>query len=115
MDAEVTFWPSGRSIKVKPGTSVLVAARQAGVLISTRCGGNAACFLCKVKPRLGSELMPMGDNEKRKLGATDEYGTRLACQLRIAGRTEVEVPPDPLRAAVARQLARQKENDDELW
>lgn len=116
MDAEVTFWPSGRSIKVRRGTTLLVAARRAGVLISSRCGGNAACFMCKVTLRPESELMPMADTERRKLAGLDANGIRLACQVRVAGKTEVEVPLDPLRAAVARQLALQKQNqNDDLW
>ncbi|MGI2295798.1 2Fe-2S iron-sulfur cluster-binding protein [Paenibacillus sp. GXUN7292] len=115
MDAEVTFWPLERKVKVKPGTTVLMAARQAGVLISTRCGGNAACFLCKINLRPGSSVLPMSDIERRKLGDAEEPPFRLACQVRVQGKTDVDVPPDPLRAAVARQLAKQKEQDDSLW
>lgn len=114
MDAEVVFWPSGKSIRVRRGTSVLDAARRAGVSIATRCGGKAACFMCKVTVRPGSELQPIGDAERRKLAGLEEKGIRLSCQTRVAGKVEVELPPDPLRAAIARQLARQKE-EDELW
>lgn len=111
----MTFWPSGRSVKVRRGTTVLVAARRAGVLISSRCGGNAACFMCKVTLRPDSELLPMADTERRKLAGMDTNGIRLACQARVAGKTAVDVPLDPLRAAVARQIAMQKEQNDELW
>lgn len=115
MDAEITFWPSGRKVKVKQGTSVLMAARQAGVLISTRCGGNAACFLCKVQLLPNNEAAPMNDVERRKLGNPEQAQYRLACQVKAFGTLEVEVPPDPLKAAVARQLAKQKQEDDSLW
>ncbi|MFD2115971.1 2Fe-2S iron-sulfur cluster-binding protein [Paenibacillus yanchengensis] len=114
MDAEITFWPSGRKVKVKQGTSVLMAARQAGVLISTRCGGNAACFLCKVQLLPNNEVMPMNEVERRKLGNPETAKFRLACQVKVTGKVEVEVPPDPLKAAVARQLAKQQE-EDLLW
>lgn len=114
MDAEVVFWPSGKSVRVRRGTSVLDASRRAGVSIATRCGGKAACFMCKVTVRPGSELAPIGDAERRKLAGLDEKGIRLSCQTRVAGRVEVELPPDPLKAAIARQLARQQQ-DDELW
>ncbi len=108
------FYPSGRTVKVRRGTTVLDAARRAGVTIATRCGGKAACFMCKVNVRPGSELMPIGDIERRKLAGLDESGVRLSCQTRVTGKAEIDVPLDPLRAAVARQLARQKE-EDELW
>jgi uncharacterized 2Fe-2S/4Fe-4S cluster protein (DUF4445 family) len=115
MNGEVTFWPSGRTVKVKPGTTLLDAARRANVSIRTRCGGKAACFMCKVTVRPDSELLPIADNERRKLSGLDGCHIRLACQARVAGKVDVEVPLDPLRAAVERQLARQAEQDDDLW
>ncbi|MEK3881463.1 2Fe-2S iron-sulfur cluster-binding protein [Paenibacillus sp. PL2-23] len=114
MDAEVVFYPGGKSARVRRGTTVLDAARRAGVTIATRCGGKAACFMCKVTVRPSSELLPMGDAERRKLAGLEQKHMRLACQTRVSGRTEVELPPDPLRSAVANALARQKEMD-ELW
>ncbi|NIK77575.1 uncharacterized 2Fe-2S/4Fe-4S cluster protein (DUF4445 family) [Paenibacillus castaneae] len=115
MNGEVTFWPSGRTVKVKPGTTLLDAARRANLPISTRCGGNAACFMCKVSVRPGSELQPISDIEHRKLSGLEGDLTRLACQARVAGKVHVDIPLDPLRAAIARQLARQAEERDELW
>jgi 2Fe-2S ferredoxin len=115
MEAEVTFMPLARSIKVRAGTTVLQAARRAGVAIVTRCGGNAACFMCKVKIEDGSNLAPIGCNERRKLAGLEQDHTRLACQAILQqGRTIVQLPPDPLRAAIAKQLKRQQE-EDTLW
>ncbi|SFF04650.1 ferredoxin, 2Fe-2S [Paenibacillus catalpae] len=115
MSAKVTFSPSGVSIEVKPGTSILSAARKAGVLIQTRCGGNAACFMCKVKIRQDSDLLPIAEEERRKLAGLEEEGYRLACQAKARGQVHVEVPLDPLRAAVQKLLAKQAEENDELW
>ncbi|MGO4544223.1 2Fe-2S iron-sulfur cluster-binding protein [Paenibacillus sp. 2TAB23] len=115
MDGEVTFWPAGKTVKVRRGTTLLDAARRANVPIRTRCGGKAACFMCKVSVRPGSELAPIADNERRKLSGLDGDDYRLSCQARVAGKVEVDVPLDPLRAAVARQLARQAEESDDLW
>ena len=115
MDAKVTFWPSGRAVKVRRGTTLLDAARQAGVNIATRCGGKASCFMCKVNVRPGSELYPIGDNERRKLGGLEANGTRLACQTRATGAVEVDIPLDPLKAVIAKQLAKQSQQDDKLW
>jgi len=115
MDGVVTFWPAGKSVRVKPGTTLLDAARRANIPIRTRCGGKAACFMCKVTVRPGSDLQPIGEVEKNKLLGLDEDHVRLSCQARVAGKVDVEIPLDPLRAAVAKQLARQAEENDDLW
>ncbi|WP_138753489.1 2Fe-2S iron-sulfur cluster-binding protein [Paenibacillus sinopodophylli] len=115
MDSEVTFWPEGKTVKVKRGTTLLDAARRANIPIRTRCGGKAACFMCKVSVRPDSELMPIADIERRKLSGLDDDQFRLSCQARVAGKVVVDIPLDPLRAAVARQLARQAEESDDLW
>lgn len=115
MEAEVTFLPLGRSAKVRSGTTVLQAARKAGVAIATRCGGNASCFMCKVQIEDCSNLAPMNDNERRKLAGLEQSHTRLACQAVLQqGSTVVQLPPDPFRAAIAKQLKRQQE-EDSLW
>ncbi|MFF2482150.1 2Fe-2S iron-sulfur cluster-binding protein [Paenibacillus sp. NPDC058071] len=114
MNGTVTFYPSGKTIKVKPGTTLLDAARRAGLTIRTRCGGKAACFMCKVSVREGSELLPIADQERNKLAGMEERHMRLACQARVRGTVAVDIPLDPLRAEIERQLARQAE-DDELW
>jgi 2Fe-2S ferredoxin len=110
----VTFEPSGRQAKVRPGTSLLAAGRQAGVSIRTRCGGVAGCLMCKVKVLQPDGVTPVTDAERRKLGAEVEGGIRLSCQAKAAGNVTVEVPEDPLKAAVRRQLERQKEEEG-LW
>ena len=115
MDANVVFLPLNRSIKVRPGTTVLQAARKAGIAIVTRCGGNASCFMCKVNIADCSGLAPMNDNERRKLAGLELTGTRLACQAIVQAGVTVELPPDPLRAAIARQIKRQEEEEDSLW
>lgn len=117
MEAEVTFLPSGRSVKVRRGTSLLDAARRAGVHIPTRCGGKAACFMCKIKISGDSELLPIGEAERRKLAGMQDQAVRLACQARADGKVNVQVPIDPLRAAVQKQLelARNRDDDDKLW
>ena len=112
---EVTFWPSGQTVSVKHGTTLLEASRRAHVVIPTRCGGKAACFMCKVSVRPHSALQPISERERMKLAGLEGSQIRLACQARVAGKVEVDVPPDRLRAAVMRQLARQAEDDDKLW
>jgi len=114
---EVTFLPSGRRARVRRGTTVLDASRRAGLSVATRCGGKAACLMCKVRDASGSQagLSPVADNERYKLGGLHEQGFRLACQAKVTGDAAVELPEDPLRAAVRKQLERQREEEDSLW
>ncbi|GGD69285.1 2Fe-2S iron-sulfur cluster-binding protein [Paenibacillus nasutitermitis] len=114
MNVDITFLPSGRKVSVRQGTSVLDAARRHGVPVRTRCDGKASCLMCKVVAHSSSGLSPMQDMERRKLAGLEAEGTRLACQTRITGKAVVELPEDPLRAAVRKQLMRQAE-EDKLW
>ena len=43
-----------------------------------------------------------------------EDGTRLSCQAKVCGQLSVEVPEDPLKAAIRKQLERQQQDDDWL-
>ncbi|WP_028561307.1 2Fe-2S iron-sulfur cluster-binding protein [Paenibacillus pinihumi] len=114
MKIEITFMPDNKTVTVHPGTTVFDAARKAGVPIRSRCGGKAGCLMCKVTDLTGSGLSKMVDNERRKLADLEKNGVRLSCQAKIIGAASVEVPEDPLRAAVRRQLAKQAE-EDTLW
>ncbi|MDR6884440.1 2Fe-2S ferredoxin [Bacillus sp. 3255] len=113
----VHFWPDNKQIGVRAGTTLLDAGRKAKVHIRTRCGGKAACLMCKVKVSdpAGSGLAPMNVNERLKLGSGAEEGYRLACQARVTGSVEVTIPEDPLKAAIRAQLARQAAEDDDLF
>jgi ferredoxin, 2Fe-2S len=107
---EVHFYPDHRKIQVRPGTTILEASTKARTLIRTRCGGNAACLMCKVIVDDQSGLSPMQQNEELKLGELAERGYRLACQARVIDNTNVTIPEDPLKAAVRAQLAKQRED-----
>ncbi|WP_166239338.1 2Fe-2S iron-sulfur cluster-binding protein [Paenibacillus turpanensis] len=111
---KVTFLPEGKTSEVRPGTTLLEAARRAGIVLRTRCGGKAGCLMCKVHAADVSSLEKPAHNELLKLGAAVNEGVRLACQAKVARDTEVHVPEDPLRAAIRKQLEQQKE-DDSLW
>lgn len=108
---EIRFLPDGVRIRVKPGTTLLEAARKARVPVRTRCGGMAGCLMCKVKVADQQGLGPLTRQERIKLGPLAEQGVRLACQARICGDVAAEVPEDPLKAAVRRQLQRLGRNE----
>ncbi|MBN2984323.1 2Fe-2S iron-sulfur cluster-binding protein [Cohnella algarum] len=109
------FLPDGQSVKVRAGTTVLEAARKARANVRTRCGGVAGCLMCKVSVDEAnrSGLSEPTAAELRKLGPLAEQGTRLACQARLLRDAVVQVPEDPLKAAVRKKLAEQAEED--LW
>ncbi|WP_197080955.1 2Fe-2S iron-sulfur cluster-binding protein [Gordoniibacillus kamchatkensis] len=111
MGPKVTFAPSGRTIAVRPGTSLLDAAGRAKVPIRVRCGGKASCLMCKVKVPDQSGLAPMNHNERLKLGTLADEGIRLACQARVKGDVTAIIPEDPLKAAIRAQLAKQREEE----
>ncbi|MCI3920275.1 2Fe-2S iron-sulfur cluster-binding protein [Paenibacillus sp. TRM 82003] len=110
----VRFEPEGLTADVRQGTTILAASRQAGVSIRTRCGGVTGCLMCKVKVKDEGAVSPVVDAERRKMGNAAADGTRLSCQTKVLKDVVVEVPEDPLKAAVRRQLERQKE-DEGLW
>lgn len=112
MGAKVTFLPDGKTVEVRPGTTILDASRKARVQIRTRCGGKAACLMCKVHVADASGLAPMNRNEQLKLGGLADQGYRLACQAKVVGTVEATLPEDPLKAAVRKQLERQQEEEE---
>lgn len=115
MDVQITFLPQQKTLKVRPGTNVLRASREARISIATRCGGKAGCLMCKVEVEPGYEtgLSQPSEAERRKLGPLLNQGIRLACQTNIVGKAIVKLPEDPLKAAIRKQLEQQQ--DDRLW
>jgi 2Fe-2S ferredoxin len=113
---EVTFLPGNHKINVRPGTSILAASRKAGVHIRSRCGGVSGCLMCKVTIKTPSALEKIKDSERRKLGSLVHEGVRLACQACILTDVVVQIPEDPMRAAVRRQMELMKnEEGGTLW
>ncbi|TDF99335.1 2Fe-2S iron-sulfur cluster-binding protein [Paenibacillus piri] len=113
MGVHITFMPNGKTIEVRPGTTILDASRRVRVQIRTRCGGNASCLMCKVLVPAPSAagLTPLNQNERLKLGGLQEQGYRLACQAKVIGNVTVTLPEDPLKAAVRKQLEMQREDE----
>lgn len=79
----VTFQPAGVSVEVEPGTSMLDAARQAGVAIRNDCGGQGICGRCLVEVRRG---------EVNRSGArrTPPPGLDFACRT-LVGEADVDL------------------------
>jgi uncharacterized 2Fe-2S/4Fe-4S cluster protein (DUF4445 family) len=93
----VLFKPHDLSVRVEEGTSVLQAARLAGVVIESPCNGEGTCGKCKVRLD-GRSLMNVAGNGTPHLPkkAEDDLGLVLACRTEIRGNLIVEVPIPPL-------------------
>lgn len=85
----ILFTPDNTSIEVPRGTSVLEAARKAGVFINSLCGGDGVCGKCRVNVRLGKIRSTATDFLTR-----DEIreGFALACEAHAESDLVVEVP-----------------------
>ena len=97
MTFQVDFQPSGRYVDVEPGDTVLEASQSAGVGISAICGGKGICGRCLVKLAPDAPVSPPNSTELEKLGREAlDAGLRLACQVKLQGRTRIEVPVESL-------------------
>ncbi|MHB9023886.1 MAG: ASKHA domain-containing protein [Armatimonadota bacterium] len=98
----VSFAPDGVTIQVAPGTTILQAARKAGVHIDAPCGEHGRCGKCRVRILDGhdGELHP----EELLLLKPQEIdnGVRLSCLTQVFGPLSVEVPES------SRNLAQRK-------
>jgi len=91
---EVILQPIGRRITVPEGSTVLDAARLAGVELVTICGGEGVCGTCKVRVIEG-KLSEISFNEKNEFSIEDlKKGFRLACQAEILSDMRIDIPPE---------------------
>jgi uncharacterized 2Fe-2S/4Fe-4S cluster protein (DUF4445 family) len=100
----VAFEPVGRRAEVAAGTTVLAAAREAGVELASACGGQGTCGRCRVEVARGTAAPP-SEGERALLGAAElAAGHRLACQARVESDVRIVVPPESLTTAQRLQL-----------
>ncbi len=88
----IVFSPSGVRRKVDAGTTVLDAARVAGVDLDSTCGGRGLCGRCQVAAPADS-LSAVGPTElgyKGRRPLADDM--RLGCQARVLADVVVEIP-----------------------
>jgi uncharacterized 2Fe-2S/4Fe-4S cluster protein (DUF4445 family) len=101
---QVDFEPVGKRVAVAPNTTLLEAARQAGLALSSVCGGVGNCGQCRVEVLAGS-VSPATVEEGYVLTELElQHGQRLACSTRIQGDVKVHVPRSSLIATQRLQL-----------
>lgn len=102
--AAIRFEPSGRTVSVPLGTTLLEAARAAGIEIDAPCGGTGTCGSCQV--RATGALSAATRSERELLGGAGvAAGKRLACRTRVEGDASVLLhePPREARVVIAAQ------------
>ena len=90
MKIPVKFVDRNRSVEVGPDTSIMEAARIAGLPLESDCGGKGRCGKCKVVVRQG--VTPLTPLERECLSPTEiSRKVRLACQARVKAPAEVAI------------------------
>lgn len=95
-DYQIQFQPLGKRVSVGAGTTVFEAARQAGIELTSACGGEGSCGQCQVVLLSGRANPPTAD-EEFLISASDRHnGYRLACCLEAQGDLKIHLPKDSL-------------------
>ena len=105
VEHRVVFTPSGIEATAPEGSTVLDAARGAGVDIDSVCGGRGLCGRCQVVPSTGQYAkwgLTSSDDALAAAGPTElDYrgrrplgpSHRLSCQAAVLGDVVIDVPP----------------------
>jgi len=85
----ITFEPSGRQVCLEAGTSLIKAAREAGVHINASCGGSGVCGKCRIIVEEGAVA---GGRSEKFTQADIAAGYRQACTATVTGKSVIRVP-----------------------
>ena len=82
-----------KTVSVPAGGKLLGALSDAGIFVSSACGGGGTCAQCEVKVlEGGGEILDTERGHISKKEARD--GCRLSCQVAVKQDMKVEVPPE---------------------
>ena len=87
-DCRVTFLPANREVLVTAGTTIIRAAREAGLHINASCGGTGVCGKCRVRVEQGIVSGGLGE---RLAPAEQERGIRQACTTEVSGDVVIRI------------------------
>lgn len=90
--AIVSFYPDRRSIEVPRGTTILQAARRAGIMLESPCNCVGICTKCAVRLNVDSLKNIATKAACSGAGNEAEHEWVLSCQTEILGDISVEVP-----------------------
>ena len=104
---KVVFLPASQTIDVNQGTSLLDAARQAGIELDTPCGGEGSCGTCIVR-------IESGNYNSDSLGILPESAVKeryvLACKTSVV-ESDIVVEVPELTARTGGQFVEDEEDD----
>jgi ferredoxin, 2Fe-2S len=109
---KITFYPTGQGGDFLPETNLLEAAQQCGLEIAHECGGFASCSTCRVFIKSGEQNLSAIEFDEEDMLDLAELSPpyRLACQAKIRGDVEVQIPENSKEEDV--RLNAQSENQD---
>lgn len=94
MELEIRFLPSDRRVRVAPGTTLLDAARRAGLPVASACGADGVCGRCGLEIVEGAATLPEPSawEERVKRDNRVAPALRLACRLACSADLTVTAP-----------------------
>jgi uncharacterized 2Fe-2S/4Fe-4S cluster protein (DUF4445 family) len=110
---KVAFLPDQKQVEVDEETTLLDAAKEAGLYLNSLCGGEGVCGKCRVQIIKGNAKV---DNNSVAFFTKEEIekGYVLACQTRIKEDLEVLIPPES-RLEEEQILSESIENKQKAW
>ena len=104
--SHILFAPSSKEVTGAEGTTILEAAREAGVYIDAPCNGKGLCGGCRVRVMEGEAEAPTAAESSLVRPGDRELGYRLACMTRIRGDMTVLVAQESLGEPGGKTLCR---------
>jgi ferredoxin len=91
VDALIRFQPSGRTLRVAKGTTLLEAARRAGLPMASACGADGLCARCGVRVLAGGAALSSETEAERRQKRRNRIdpALRLACRAAATGDVEL--------------------------
>jgi len=84
---------SGKNISAKPGTSILESLKQAGIYLTSSCGGKGTCGKCKIIIKSGqAEFKSRIKLSKEEIG----NGYAIACQSYPTEDIVIDIPKESI-------------------
>ena len=82
-----------KSIKVRPGSTLLSVLANESIFLPSACGGGGTCAMCKCQINEGGgEILPTEKGHINRSEAKDNW--RLACQVKVKEDMKVQVPDE---------------------
>ena len=105
MAYQINFEPIGLHVLYREGATIFEAAREAGILLTSSCGGRSTCGQCKIRI-LDGDTSPIDENEHAHLSEEEIIsGLRLACATRVLSNLKVYIPQTSLMVAQRLELS----------